>query len=89
MTAISRHPIRFRTDKWNTWGEIVMDTGVDFRAIRKRLGLSQAEFAEALGVSRQYVSRLETGDATEASETLCRLALMYERHGYSGNVNPA
>ncbi len=36
-------------------------TPTDFRAIRKRLGLDQAEMAEALGCSHSLVSQIERG----------------------------
>jgi len=48
-------------------------TPVEFRAIRKRLGLTQAEFGELLGVGRQQVNQVERG-GENASLTLLRLA---------------
>jgi phage repressor protein C with HTH and peptisase S24 domain len=47
-----------------------------FKALRKRLGLSQAEFAEKLGISRNYVGMIEGGH--EPSDTLMRLVTMLE-----------
>lgn len=45
----------------------------EFRAIRKRLDMTQAEFAGLLGVGRQYLNLIE-GGATNPSLTLLRLA---------------
>ena len=38
-----------------------MEIGVRIRALRKARGMKQEDFAEALGVSVQTVSRLENG----------------------------
>lgn len=37
-------------------------TPASFRALRERLGWSQAEMGEAIGVSQVQVSRIESGD---------------------------
>ena len=50
-----------------------MVTPDEFRAIRKRLGLTQAGFAALLGVGRQQVNQVESGKEN-ASLTLLRLA---------------
>jgi transcriptional regulator with XRE-family HTH domain len=42
------------------------------KLIRKKLELSQAEFAERLGINRAHISRIESGHATP-SEQLLRL----------------
>lgn len=44
---------------------------------RKRQGLSQIELAEALGVSRQTVSKWETGTALPSAENLLALSKLY------------
>lgn len=36
-------------------------SAMDIASIRKRLGLTQAAFAEEIGVSHKYVGHLETG----------------------------
>jgi transcriptional regulator with XRE-family HTH domain len=52
---------------------------VDIRAIRKNLGLSQAELADKLGVHQTSVSRFETGDLPLDKRTeLALLALESE-----------
>lgn len=44
---------------------------------RKRAGLSQGEVAEALNVSRQAVSRWETGLALPSTDNLAKLSKLY------------
>lgn len=44
---------------------------------RKRQGLSQVELAEALNVSRQTISKWETGAALPAAENLLALSKLY------------
>lgn len=46
-------------------------------AARKRAALSQGEVAEALGVSRQAVSRWENGLALPSTDNLARLSRLY------------
>ena len=45
---------------------------------RKKKGYSQMEEAEVLGVTRQAVSRWETGESRPTSDNLVRLAELYE-----------
>lgn len=37
-------------------------TSEEFRAIRRRLGLTQAELADLMGTRAQHISRIECGD---------------------------
>ena len=53
-------------EKWNNLTEA-----------RRQSGLSQQEVAEALDVSRQAVSRWETGAAAPSTENLVELARSY------------
>ena len=46
-------------------------------ALRKKKGLSQLELAEALGVSRQAVSRWEVGASAPGTENLLALSRLY------------
>ena len=46
-------------------------------ALRKRAGLSQGDVAERLNVSRQAVSRWETGLAVPSTDNLSRLGRLY------------
>lgn len=46
-------------------------------ALRKKAGLSQAELAERIGVSRQAVSRWEVGDAVPSVGNLAALGKLY------------
>lgn len=46
-------------------------------ALRKEKGLSQLELAEALGVSRQAVSRWEVGASAPGTENLLALSRLY------------
>ncbi len=48
--------------------------GEKIRGLRKRLGLSQEELAEKLGVSRQAVSKWETGSDIPAAGKLKEIA---------------
>ena len=56
-----------------------MQVGMKERLIRLRQeqGLSQSGLAEALGVSRQAVSRWETGAAMPSAENLLCLSRLY------------
>jgi transcriptional regulator with XRE-family HTH domain len=49
------------------------------RAVRQRHGLTQEQFAVALGVTKSTVLRIEQGANTHAS--VVRLVQMYDRHG--------
>jgi len=55
-------------------------TPAETRAIRERLGLTQRQWAGALGVGPVYVSQIE-GDRYKPSKTLMQLIKMYDRHG--------
>lgn len=54
-------------------------TAAEFRAARGRLGMTQKQFAEALGVAQAQVSQIETGKR-EPSRTVDKLvAVLVER----------
>jgi transcriptional regulator with XRE-family HTH domain len=44
------------------------------RKVRKRRNLSRRELARRVGVSHQFLGRLENGDATASADTMGRLA---------------
>ena len=48
------------------------------RGLRRKSGLSQEELADKLDVSRQAVSKWETGAAVPATETLVQLADFFD-----------
>lgn len=52
---------------------------VDFKVARRRSGLSQADVAHLLGVSRTRVSKLECGHAAPSAEELAVLSLIYSQ----------
>ncbi len=54
-----------------------MDVPERLAALRKRAGLSQGDVAEQLNVSRQAVSRWETGLAVPSTDNLSRLSKLY------------
>lgn len=54
-----------------------MDLKETLQSYRKRQGLSQIELAEALDVSRQTVSKWETGSALPSAENLMALGRLY------------
>lgn len=54
-----------------------MDLKDTLQRYRKRQGLSQVELAEALDVSRQTVSKWETGTALPSAENLLALSKLY------------
>lgn len=54
-----------------------MDLAERLTALRKRAGLSQGDVAERLNVSRQAVSRWETGLTVPATDNLSRLSKLY------------
>jgi transcriptional regulator with XRE-family HTH domain len=47
-------------------------------AVRKRLGLTQADVAEALGVSRDCICRMEIGKARFTLLRMIELAKLYQ-----------
>lgn len=54
-----------------------MDLAECLAALRKRAGLSQGDVAERLNVSRQAVSRWETGFTVPSTDNLSRLGRLY------------
>ena len=55
-----------------------MLSGERLRSIRERLGISQREAADRIGVRSQYLSNMENGRIPNPSlETLCRIAKAY------------
>ncbi|MCY4068242.1 MAG: helix-turn-helix transcriptional regulator [Acidimicrobiaceae bacterium] len=64
--ADQAQPIVFRIDSLGTLGNAV-------RERRRRLGMTQAELAEAAGVSRPQVSRIECGAMNPGFLVLLRL----------------
>jgi len=57
-----------------------MTTAEKFRAVRKSLGMRQAEFAEPLGVGHKQISAIETG-AVGPSDSV--MELLFLRHRVS------
>ena len=55
-----------------------MELNEKLSKLRKGLGLSQEELAETLGVSRQAVSKWETGQSAPDFHNLVRLCQLYE-----------
>jgi DNA-binding transcriptional regulator YiaG len=55
-------------------------TPSEFKESRKTLRLSQTTWAEALGIKREHVSKLERGQAP-VSATLALLVQMYREKG--------
>lgn len=54
-----------------------MDLAERLAALRKRAGLSQGDVAERLNVSRQAVSRWETGFTVPSTDNLSHLGRLY------------
>lgn len=55
---------------------LVAGTIIDIAAIRERLGISRAQLAERLGVTRQAVGKWETGAASPTEKHLEKIRLM-------------
>ena len=55
-------------------------TGEQLRAIRRRLGLTQAALAARLGITANALARLERGERG-VSETIAILARLLEKRG--------
>lgn len=68
---MSRNPLT----RYNTLRILTVMTGEEVRRIRKRLGLTQAEFAETVGVATNSVARWERGELgiRESAARLMRL----------------
>jgi DNA-binding transcriptional regulator YiaG len=56
-------------------------TGDEVRAARQRLGLTQAQFAERLGVARMTVVRWENGWMAVGSTAAVLIRLLANRRG--------
>ena len=54
--------------------KIKLDFAVDLERRRRALGMTSAEFAKELGVSRAYVSKVSRGDANLTIESMVKLA---------------
>ncbi len=53
------------------------DIGQRIRSFRLSKNLTQAELAESLDVSTNYISEIENGKKGMSQDTLCRLCLTY------------
>ena len=53
----------------------------EIRALRIKLGLTQARLAELAGVTQAYVAKIEAGDADPKASTLERLSAVLARGG--------
>lgn len=54
-----------------------IETGKRIRSFRIKNNLTQAQFAETLDVSTNFISEVETGKKSISLETLCRLCEKY------------
>lgn len=54
-----------------------MTTGTKIQLCRRQAGMSQEALANALGISRQAVSRWETGEATPDTERVIQLSRLF------------
>ena len=53
-------------------------TSAEFRAIRRQLGLTQAELAARLGMTQPMVSRIERGDREPTNQQGAAIVLLAE-----------
>ena len=54
-----------------------MTTGEKITALRKKTCITQEEFADRLGVTRQAVSKWESGSAYPETDTIIRIAELF------------
>lgn len=54
-----------------------LETGRRIRGFRTQNNLTQAQFAESLDVSTNFISEIETGKKSISLDTLCRLCSTY------------
>lgn len=54
--------------------------GTDLKALRKRAGMTQAEFGEALGITGAYVGEMERGEKTIDARTIFAARQLVEQH---------
>jgi transcriptional regulator with XRE-family HTH domain len=65
-----------------------MMTGDKFRALRHFLGLTQAEYASALGLSLAAIGRIETGSLQASPRVKAKLArLEYDEQAFFAFYN--
>jgi transcriptional regulator with XRE-family HTH domain len=53
--------------------------GIRIRALRRKTGLSQERFADAIGVGRTHMGKIENGRANPTLQILVRIALGLDR----------
>jgi DNA-binding transcriptional regulator YiaG len=62
-----------------------MDAQIDIKRLREDMGLTQAQFAERLGLDRTSVSRMETGNQKPSGSTKILLRQLAEEKGEVGS----
>ena len=60
-----------------TTGEKITALGEKITALRKKACITQEEFADRLGVTRQAVSKWESGSAYPETDTIIRIAELF------------
>lgn len=73
MTLTRKAPSQLH---FTDWGNIVF--GQALKILRRSQELNQAELAERLGVSRSYISELESGNRTPSFELLEKYAGVFD-----------
>ena len=67
-------------------------TSTEFRAIRRHLGMNQADLADRLGMTQPMVSRIERGEREPTNQQgaaiLLLAELMQKENGQSKNSHP-
>ncbi|MFH1228443.1 MAG: helix-turn-helix transcriptional regulator [Planctomycetota bacterium] len=54
--------------------QIAQQLGERIRALRKKMGLKQAQFAQMVGMSRDAIGLMERGDKLPRLESICKIA---------------
>ena len=79
-----------RTDRSAKDKQYLLKIGDNIRAVRKRIGYSQEEFADIVGFSRSYYTEIETGKRNISILNLIRIiqALKVDPHEIIGFLKP-
>ena len=70
--------VKYNIDTTKAQGDVVYGLGCKYKKRREELKLSQEYVAEQLGVSRQAVSKWETGQSEPTASNLIQLAAVFE-----------
>jgi len=58
--------------------QLLINLGLKIKELRAKKNISQQELSDLIGVKRQYISQIETGDYNVTIDTLNKIANAFE-----------